>query len=167
MKFDDVIFDEMTKRGIIPESGTFLITERMKQIYVDLYSLHKGNGQLKSKSNQNYAMKMAGLSLIKLNESRREITVSEKRKPSTKSGILYLISNEAWPGYVKVGITKNLHSRLSAYQTSDPFRRFKVEHYRIVEDARLEEKNILEIHKINIANGEWIKTEAADKIFPR
>jgi len=54
----------------------------------------------------------------------------------------------------------------NTYQTGDPFRRYKVEHYRIVEDARLEEKNILDIHKINISSGEWIKTEAENKIFP-
>jgi hypothetical protein len=167
MKFDKVIFDEMMEKRLIPENGTFIIDEKMKQTYVELYSNHKGNGTLKTSSNQNYAMKMAGLSLIKLNEARREVVIAEKRKPSTKSGILYLISNEAWPGYVKVGITKNLHARLSTYQTCDPFRRFKVEHYRIVEDARVEEKNILDIHKINISSGEWIKTEAADKIFPQ
>jgi hypothetical protein len=166
MKFDDIIFDTMMNEGLIPSDGTFLITENVKEKYVELYALNKGNGTLKSSSNQKYALKMAGLSLLKLNESRRlSVVTTTKKLPSTKSGIVYIISNEAWPGYVKVGMTKNLLNRLSSYQTCDPFRKFKVEHYKVVENAREEEKRILDLYKIDISSGEWIKTDDACKIF--
>ena len=37
-------------------------------------------------------------------------------------GYLYIITNNAWPGYIKVGVTKNLKSRLKSYQTCSPYR---------------------------------------------
>ncbi len=40
---------------------------------------------------------------------------------------VYVISHPAYPGEYKVGIAKNWRSRLNAYQTSDPDRRYKVE----------------------------------------
>lgn len=44
-----------------------------------------------------------------------------------KSGYLYIITNKAWPGYVKVGVTENLEKRLNQYQTADPFRSYVLE----------------------------------------
>lgn len=42
-------------------------------------------------------------------------------------GYLYIITNEkAFPGFVKVGITKNLIERLQNYQTCDPYRGYKL-----------------------------------------
>lgn len=43
-----------------------------------------------------------------------------------KSGYLYIITNEAFPGWVKVGTTANLDTRLHTYQTGDPFRRYRI-----------------------------------------
>lgn len=43
-----------------------------------------------------------------------------------KSGYLYIVTNEAFPGFVKVGCTDDLQSRLRAYQTSDPKRAYKL-----------------------------------------
>ena len=45
---------------------------------------------------------------------------------SYNTGYLYIITNEAWPGWVKVGITENLQARLHTYQTCDPLRRYKL-----------------------------------------
>ena len=41
-------------------------------------------------------------------------------------GYLYLITNVAWPGWIKVGTTKHIKSRMSSYQTSSPFRDYEV-----------------------------------------
>lgn len=41
-------------------------------------------------------------------------------------GYLYIIINEAFPGWVKVGTTDNLIKRLHTYQTGDPFRKYKI-----------------------------------------
>ena len=42
-------------------------------------------------------------------------------------GYLYVLSNENYKGWLKLGITKNMTKRLRTYQTGDPFRGYKVE----------------------------------------
>ena len=41
-------------------------------------------------------------------------------------GYLYIISNKSWPGWIKVGSTKNLKTRLQTYQTGSPFRDYEI-----------------------------------------
>ena len=41
---------------------------------------------------------------------------------------VYIISNPKYKGEYKVGIAKDVHSRLNSYQTSDPDRNFKLEY---------------------------------------
>lgn len=43
-----------------------------------------------------------------------------------KAGYLYIVTNEAFPGFVKVGCTEDLGARLRVYQTSDPKRGYKM-----------------------------------------
>lgn len=42
-------------------------------------------------------------------------------------GFLYIITNPSFPDWVKIGTTTNFKTRLQAYQTSSPFRNYKVE----------------------------------------
>ena len=42
------------------------------------------------------------------------------------SGYLYIITNKSWPGWMKIGTTRNLKTRLQTYQTSSPFRNYEV-----------------------------------------
>jgi len=49
-------------------------------------------------------------------------------KEKTKSGHIYIISNPAWDGYLKIGVAKNLTNRLRQYQTTSPFRDFVIEY---------------------------------------
>jgi hypothetical protein len=42
-------------------------------------------------------------------------------------GFLYIITNPSFPNWVKIGTTTNFRARLQAYQTSSPFRDYKVE----------------------------------------
>ena len=44
----------------------------------------------------------------------------------TSPGYLYIIINKSWPGWLKVGTTRNLKTRLQSYQTSSPFRDYEV-----------------------------------------
>jgi hypothetical protein len=166
MKYDDIIFKKMIRKNQIPNEGIFSVTNEMKEEYVKIYASLQGNGVFKTKSNKEYALKLAGLSLLKLNKKREEkvITLS-KSKEKTKSGIVYIISNEAFPDYYKIGMTKNLEERLKSYQTYDPLKRYKVEHYKIVEDARKTESYFLAHHKINIISGEWVKGDIIKRIF--
>lgn len=41
-------------------------------------------------------------------------------------GWLYIIVNKSWPGWIKIGTTRNLRTRLQTYQTSSPFRDYEV-----------------------------------------
>jgi predicted GIY-YIG superfamily endonuclease len=58
-----------------------------------------------------------------------------------KNGYVYIISNPAWPKWIKLGITDNLEKRLSTYQTGDPNRAYKIEYF-------IEINNYKEIEKI-------------------
>lgn len=45
-----------------------------------------------------------------------------------KAGYLYIITNPAFPNFVKIGTTHNLKQRLHVYQTGDPSRSYKIEY---------------------------------------
>jgi len=163
------IFERMISRNIIPNEGMFEINfamiDQFYEIYREVYP-PKG-GKMKS-SNVKYAKKLAGLHLMKLSTSRAEIEAEVERKVKVKKpkcGIVYLISNPAFPGMYKISMTQDLDKRLESYQTADPFRKFKVEHYRFVEDRRSEEKRYLQELNTDIVNGEWVSTERSRELF--
>jgi len=64
-----------------------------------------------------------------------------------KSGYLYIITNDAFPGWVKVGTTFNLKERLHVYQTCDPFRRYELVYSLHHPEFRQAEKKIKETMK--------------------
>ena len=80
-------------------------------------------------------------------------------------GSSHLIANPAWPEHVKIGITTNIDSRLSTYQTGDPFRGYYVKHYEFVLDRKSAERNTLSDYNINIENGEWLANIDATRII--
>ena len=51
-----------------------------------------------------------------------------KKRVNVDAGYVYVITNPAWPEWVKVGSTVSLEERLSNYQTSDPTRSYVVYH---------------------------------------
>ncbi len=69
---------------------------------------------------------------------------------------VYVISHPEYPGEYKVGIAKNWKSRLNAYQTSDPDRRYKVEFKHETPYFRETEKYI---HKLFPNKYEWVQGE--------
>lgn len=64
-----------------------------------------------------------------------------------KSGYIYIISNPAHKGWVKIGVTEDIKTRLHVYQTGDPKRSYKVEHYIFHPDCYKAEKEIREMMK--------------------
>lgn len=64
-----------------------------------------------------------------------------------KEGFLYIVSNPAHPGQLKVGVTQNISERLRVYQTSDPKRSYKMEFYLFHPDAYAAEKRVKELMK--------------------
>ena len=74
-----------------------------------------------------------------------------------KAGYVYIISNPAHKGWVKVGVTEDIKDRLHVYQTSDPKRSYKVEYYIYHPDCYKAEKQIKEMMKYFAKNTiyEW------------
>lgn len=68
-------------------------------------------------------------------------------KKVIKSGYIYIISNPAHKGYIKIGITDDIKNRLHTYQTGDPNRAYKVEHYIYHPNCIAAEKQIKESMK--------------------
>lgn len=160
----------MINRKLIPELGMFEVTttliDSFYEIYSEVNSLKNSNTFNTKKSNVRYAKKLAGLSLMKLNLERCNIkTISKVKSLKPKSGIVYLISNPIFPGMYKIGMTQDLGKRLSQYQTCDPYRRYKVEHYKFVEDRKAEEKKYLEQMKVHLVKGEWVSSERVKDLF--
>ena len=62
-----------------------------------------------------------------------------------KAGYVYIISNPAHKGWIKVGVTEDIKSRLHVYQTGDPQRSYKIEYYIHHPDCYKAEKQIKEM----------------------
>ena len=82
---------------------------------------------------------------------------------------MYAIVNDAWLGWVKVGKAVNADDRCNGYQTSSPFR-----DYRIIARLRTEDRHVKELsmhkafeHFAKDRKGEWFKIDniTAIKIF--
>lgn len=82
-----------------------------------------------------------------------------------KEGHVYAITNPAWPDYVKIGSAIDVYDRLGTYQTSSPFRNYKLESY-IFSYDRLKTEKILH-NMFPDRNGEWVKCNIDDikKLF--
>jgi len=80
---------------------------------------------------------------------------------SIKEGYVYAITNPAWPEWVKIGMAVDADDRCNSYQTSSPFRDYKIEHVVVTNNRRAAEA---EAHKAanKIAKevrGEWFKLD--------
>lgn len=76
-------------------------------------------------------------------------------------GYLYVITNKAFPGWVKIGVTENLNKRLQQYQTASPHRDYILE-YSLHHPRYLEaEKKIKEVmkHFASEIRNEWFKVD--------
>mgnify|MGYP001821831352 CR=1 FL=1 len=77
-------------------------------------------------------------------------------------GWVYIITNEAWPEWVKVGMADDPKKRLSGYQTGSPMRDYALFGAYKVNDRRAAEKAAHNILKENYSKkGEWFKCNPA------
>lgn len=114
------------------------------------------------KKNEARKKKRAGKAL-KNERIRKEIStergrerVSGTQSCSTK-GFVYLVTNAAWPGWVKVGSAVDFAKRLKTYQTADPNRGYVMEYVVPVTDRRKAEHTVLSnLTGFEIRN-EWIR----------
>ena len=78
---------------------------------------------------------------------------------SIKEGYVYVITNKAWPEWVKIGMAIDAEDRLSGYQTSSPHRDYILEHSVYSNERRKAEQQAhSRAAKLAIeVNGEWFK----------
>jgi T5orf172 domain len=76
-------------------------------------------------------------------------------------GYVYVLTNPAFAGWVKVGSALDEDDRLNTYQTSDPNRAFIMHTTRVVENRRAAELRLHELFRQQAAEaaGEWFKIE--------
>ena len=93
-------------------------------------------------------------------KSWEHATISMRQLKKSKKGYVYAITNDAWKGWVKVGQAVKPEDRLKQYQTSSPFRDYKLNFSIFTKDKESKEK---EIHKQLIKNyeflNEWFKID--------
>ena len=166
---DVLVIEKMIEKGYIPKDGPFEVNEALIDLFYDTHrEIYKPKTDKQTKpSNIRYSKKLAGISLMKLNIVRnsQEINIKKVLTKKPNCGIVYLISNPAFPGMYKIGMTKDLPKRLSQYQTGDPYRKYKVEKYKFVENAKEEESRLLKLFKTDINKGEWVSSEQVKTIF--
>ena len=84
----------------------------------------------------------------------------------TKSGYVYVITNPAWPDWVKVGMAIDAQDRLNSYQTSSPLRDYELKYSVYCKDRRKAERKA---HKSVEAicvdrKGEWFQLTVEDAV---
>jgi hypothetical protein len=76
-------------------------------------------------------------------------------------GYIYIITNKSFPGWIKIGVTEDIKSRLRTYQTSSPLRNYKIEYYIEHPDCYSAEKDIhkqMNYFATDIKN-EWFRVD--------
>lgn len=76
-------------------------------------------------------------------------------------GQVYIITNKAWKGWVKVGMAVDSEDRCNQYQTSSPFRDYKLKYKKFFTDRRKAETiaHALCTKKAKEKKGEWFKLD--------
>ena len=83
---------------------------------------------------------------------------------TTTEGYVYIINNPCWDGWVKVGMAIDAEDRCKQYQTSSPYRDYKLCYLKYFEDRKIAELSAhKELKKItDTYNGEWFKTSVKE-----
>ncbi len=92
------------------------------------------------------------------NYEQERAQINESKRVPKKSN-MYLITNEAWVGFVKIGRATDVQARLKSYQTSSPLRDYKIEFSVEVLDVHGIERFLY--NKYEMIN-EWTKADVED-----
>tara|TARA_R110002072_G_C7762400_1_gene518453 strand:+ start:140 stop:556 length:417 start_codon:yes stop_codon:yes gene_type:complete len=95
-----------------------------------------------------------------------DATFSNSKLSAIQEGYVYVITNKAWPEWVKIGMAIDAEDRLNGYQTSSPMRDYVLEHRVFSVNRRKSEK---EAHTRALplsldAKGEWFKLSVEQAI---
>lgn len=77
----------------------------------------------------------------------------------TKEGEVYIITNPAWPEWIKVGMAVDSEDRCNGYQTSSPFRDYEIVYSFKTDDRRKSERDAHTLIErfAEERRGEWFK----------
>lgn len=91
---------------------------------------------------------------------------SLSRYATSKEGQVYIITNPAWKGWIKVGMAIDANDRCNGYQTSSPMRDYKLQYTKDFNDRRIAEAQAHKLcgKKALQKNGEWFKINIKDAI---
>ena len=81
--------------------------------------------------------------------------ISQRSKRTPLKGYIYIITNPAWPDYVKIGSAKNIGRRIDSYNTGSPLRDYQVYYLEKSNDIHLIEYLFKE--SCNLRDFEWYK----------
>ena len=100
---------------------------------------------------------------IRRNMGNREVLKYDSASYYTVAGWIYVITNPAWPEWVKVGMAANVDERANSYQTSSPYRDYEVLFSQRVKNRRKsEQKAHKAVKKVSVQyNGEWFMIDPA------
>ena len=90
----------------------------------------------------------------------------EELETRSPKGYVYVIVNDAWPDWVKVGCAKDADDRLNGYQTHSPHRDYR--RIAVIQTGNRYEKEA-DMHKVfehfsDQRKGEWFKIDRLDAI---
>jgi hypothetical protein len=99
---------------------------------------------------------------------RQEIAV-ENKGPAfgitrNEKGFVYVMTNPAFPGWVKIGSTTDLQSRLAGYQTGDPHASFEYNHYKFFPLRKQVEAKLHLQFGNRRGTGEWFEISIEEAI---
>ena len=91
---------------------------------------------------------------------------SHEKIESVAEGEVYAIVNSAWPEWVKVGKAVKSTDRLTNYQTSSPFRDYKIVATISTDNQHTKEREMHKIfeHFADERKGEWFKIDKVTTI---
>lgn len=140
----EITLDILMSKGLI-NTEDFSITKELIEEYLKAYAT-TGGGKIGKRLNVVLARKLAAINLVEF-KVQNNLPITE--------GFVYVISNPAWPGLYKVGMTTNPKRRLAQYQTYSPHRDYKLEWFGFFFNRREGEKLLLS--KLENHTHEWVK----------
>lgn len=84
---------------------------------------------------------------------------SLKKYNSSPEGYVYIITNPSWKGWIKVGKAIDAEDRCKTYQTSSPFRDYKLCYSKFFQDRQKAETKVHSLLRKDAKDikGEWFK----------
>ena len=104
-----------------------------------------------------------------LHELGVDIGTADRAEQTEKRGFVYIITNKAWPEYVKIGRAFDPDARLSGYQTSCPYRDYELRYAVYFNDCYQAERSVHYMLDKWRRGGEWFfaDVEEATQLIDR